>query len=226
MLELQAVPTRKHTQPEIEVEPFGTGVRQRKAPASFGLFLKLLAVGVCVGFAVSINKESWPGVGIFGLLAVVLIHYWTRAWRVNRALGPGELTFDHWPLEPEKEVRVAFQQEIKRSLQIRHFTPTISCLEVAKYRVGTDTHTVTHEAYRIALEPMEAESDATQLQALWKFTLPPEASPSFEQPDNKISWKIQVDLVIDRHPDVALEFPLLVAGPALPARRYHPESVA
>jgi hypothetical protein len=99
-------------------------------------------------------------------------------------------------------------QLIGSASRVRHLTITLSAREEARYRRGTDTHTDTREFHREALA--EASDSAGIERGSGTIRIPATTMHSFNAPNNKIVWTIQVKGEIDRWPDVDESFDITV----------------
>lgn len=91
---------------------------------------------------------------------------------------------------------------------------TMICVEEARYRRGTDTVTKTETVREIpvcAMQNLQARDG--QVIAQPTLNVPPDAMHSFESDNNKVSWYLQLKMVIPGRPDTDQKFYL----PVMPA---------
>ncbi|NNJ25487.1 hypothetical protein [Alienimonas chondri] len=133
------------------------------------------------------------------------------------AVHPGEAAISPWPLRPGMTGEVRFAQRLKKGLALNELRAELTCTEVARYRVGTNTRTERNERYRISLPPVTFDSKGGRYEparqavtAVWEITIPADAPPSLDTHNSDVNWELAVTLDIDRHPDARTNFPLRV----------------
>jgi hypothetical protein len=103
------------------------------------------------------------------------------------------------------DLRFSFSGRVQR---ITRLTVTLQGEEVATYRRGTDTKTDRHIFRQSRLLDT---TDKTCIQSgTVTLTIPADSMHSFDAPNNKIEWKIELHGEIPRWPDVKLQFPITV----------------
>lgn len=124
-----------------------------------------------------------------GLISLPLI----GLWRIRR-LSPGELTSAEWPLRRGSTARLTYRRSARRGNGpiVDAVAAYAKVLEVARYRQGTDTHTVTEEVARF---PIQAHVLATPgaLVAELRLDIPPDVPHSFHARNNRIEWWVFVE---------------------------------
>ena len=76
------------------------------------------------------------------------------------------------------------------------------------YRRGTNTYTVTHEAFeteQVLLTEMTATA-GTELAARARFSIPTDSMHTFVQTNNRLEWFLEIRVRIAKWPDAAYEF--------------------
>ncbi len=125
-------------------------------------------------------------------LALILIPL-VGLWRIRR-LSPGQLVSSEWPLRRGTTARLTYRRSTRRGSgpAVDAVGAYAKVLEVARYRQGTDTHTVTEE---IARFPIEAHVLSTPgaLVAELSLDIPPDVPQSFHARNNRIEWWIFVE---------------------------------
>jgi hypothetical protein len=102
-------------------------------------------------------------------------------------------------------------QLVGAASRISHLTITLLAREEARYRRGTDTYTDKHEFHR---EILADASDSIGIEhGSGTIRIPAATMHSFQSPNNKIVWTIEVKGEIRRWPDVSDSFDITV-GPA------------
>ena len=144
-------------------------------PPRFSLFNRVFALPfMLVGLALIII----PSVGL---------------WRIRR-LSPGQLTSPEWPLRSGAAARLTYRRSGRRGAgpAVDEVVAYAKVLEVARYRQGTDTHTITEE---IAQFPIKAHVLATPgaLVAELTIDIPPDVPQSFHARNNRIEWWVFVE---------------------------------
>ncbi len=95
---------------------------------------------------------------------------------------------------------------------IEHVRITLRGREEARYRVGTRTHTATHDFFEARL--VDASGEGARRGGPLELEIPADAMHSFEATDNKIEWSLELSGEIRRWPDVNERYVVVV----LPAR--------
>lgn len=95
-----------------------------------------------------------------------------------------------------------------RAGRIRRLKIVLEGVEEADYRQGTDTRT-DKETFA-TLELVDESSPVAIAQGTTTITIPADTMHSFEAPDNRIVWKLQVHGEIARWPDVQEEMKVIV----------------
>ncbi len=123
-----------------------------------------------------------------------------------------ELSAGTVPLGGAAELRWTMSGRVTR---IREFTVTLRGTEEVTYQTksGKETRTATDKSIFYEME-LYRTSDRSQIAAgSMGFVLPGDTMYSFEAPNNKIVWSLDVHGKIDRWPDVKESFKLAVAPP-------------
>jgi hypothetical protein len=92
--------------------------------------------------------------------------------------------------------------------RLEHFELWLIGEEEAQYRRGTDTVTDRQVFEKILVA--QADHLADFRTGRIEFAVPEYTMPSFEAPNNKIVWKLEVQGTISRWPDVSEEFNITV----------------
>ncbi len=178
----------------------------------FALIWNGIVLGVCYGIWSDFDAESieWfpllfmiPFV-LVGLGFVVATFYCVLALfnpKPDLVLSPGYL-----PLGSTATISWAFRGNPSR---IRQLKISLIGEEKATYRRGTDTVTDTNVFHRVLLAEHRAARDIARGEV--DIVIPEFTAPSFDGPNNKIRWYIQLEGDIPRWPDVGQDFTLTVA---------------
>ncbi len=125
------------------------------------------------------------------------------------------------PLRLGDRFRLAFRQRAKSAADVKGIKLRLVCREVARYTVGTDSRTVTHDVFtqeheicgsRHVLPGKEVEGEL-------ELQIPPDSMHTFKASNNQIVWLIEVDAEIRNWPDFKETYELLVAPVRAPAAR-------
>ena len=226
MLTLTPTTTPHGPLPEFTGEPLGDGRRLKETTGCSGwCALPVAAVfgAVAYYFAREFFGEPWGWVAA-GLVLCVTASFVAYSLLLRSGMEPPEAAVSPWPLRPGVTAEARFAMKLKRTLAVRRVTAEVTCEEEAQYRVGTDTRTVTETPHRIELAPIEYAADSFEggsdrnpppaageaVLAKWEFTIPTDAAPSLDAPDNEVTWRLTVTVEIDRHPDRTARFDLHV----------------
>lgn len=160
----------------------------------FGLLFFAAGVGVALaGGSTARFFIVVPFVLIGGGIAGALL---VSGLRIRR-FEPGKLVASSWPLAIGDSASVTFRRGVKRGAvpAVNAIEATIVVREVAQYRQGTDTHTVTEE---VASYPVESRllSTPDAVVAQLEVVVPTNAPPSFEADNNRIEWWLEIAPVV------------------------------
>ena len=100
-------------------------------------------------------------------------------------------------------VRIRWRLE-GRTQRIQAFELKVIGEEWARYRRGTNTVTVTETFYERVL----VQESGPPTKTAGEFTIPASAMHSFEAPNNRIQWRIEINIDIPRWPDVNEGYPI------------------
>jgi len=106
--------------------------------------------------------------------------------------GPGELS---WTISGD-------------IYRVRSFSVRLVAREQVTYRQGTDTRTEHHELHSEVIYESHRPEDFRRASA--DIAVPGNAMPSFDAPNNKVEWYIEIKGDIPRWPDVSATFPIAV----------------
>jgi hypothetical protein len=197
----------------------GGPVSLTPAGSTLATFLILLVVAVFwngVVFGVLFLAET-PGpvkafLAIFGLiglgLAAAVVHQFLSLFNPRPSV---QATAGSVRLGESLEVRFSFSGRTQRITQLKI---TLKAEEVATYRRGTDTRTDRHVFHLTTL--LETRDSAVMQSGSVTLTIPGTSMHSFDAPNNKIVWKLELHGEIPRWPDVKLEFPIVVLPHLIP----------
>ena len=159
----------------------------------------------------------WAPRAVLGLGGTAFVAVLGWALLVKMAADPGEAAVSPWPLTPGTTAEVRFAQRLKKGLALRELRAELTCVESARYRVGTDTRTETRERFQRTLPPVdllrkqEAYEPARQaVTAAWEVAIPADLPPSLDTTNSDVNWTLIVILAIDRYPDAKSTFALKV----------------
>lgn len=141
---------------------------------------------------------------LVGLGLIVAVVYCIMALfnpKPDMVLSPGYL-----PLGGNAVITWSFRGNVSR---IRQLKISLVGEEKATYRRGTDTVTDTSVFHRVVLVETTVAGEIAMGEV--SFLIPEFSAPSFDAPNNKIRWYIQIEGDIPRWPDVGQDFTLTVA---------------
>ncbi len=147
------------------------------------------------------------GFGLFLLARVI------RQLLMTLGIGPTLVEISEHPLLPGKKYHMAVHQS--GILRVLRFEVSLLCVELSRFRHGTDMVTHRKEVFRQSLfvrETFEIESDRPLLES-FDLRLPEGGMHSFQSRSNEISWKVQVHMELAGWPDVDRECPVIVYPP-------------
>lgn len=114
-------------------------------------------------------------------------------WRIRR-MSPGQLTVREWPLKQGETSTLTYRRAGRRGAPptVDQVAAHAEVREVARYRQGTDTHTVTEE---IAHFPIGVQilTMPGALVAELKLVIPSDVPASFHARNNRIEWWVFVE---------------------------------
>lgn len=138
---------------------------------------------------------------LVGILLLVSVPYQVLASFNPRPV----LTLDRRRLEPGTTTTLQWSFR-GRGERIRHLKIELEGREEATYRMGTNTRTDKETFFHRVL----ADTGMETARGSAELALPEDTMHSFEAPNNKIVWVLKIHGTIDRWPDVADEFPVVV----------------
>ncbi len=114
-------------------------------------------------------------------------------WRI-RSMSPGQLTARDWPLQQGTTATLTYRRPGRRGAvpNIDQVSARAEVREVARYRQGTDTHTVTEEIGRFPVRAQVLTMPGALVAEL-KFVIPSDMPASFHARNNHIDWWIFVE---------------------------------
>lgn len=148
---------------------------------------------------------------IFVIVGVVLLVITIRMGLVAMRFGAAELLIERLPLRLGDRVALRFRRRVRGNRMVSAVEGRLVCREWVRYRVGTDTRTMTHERWSqpLALPPVPPFGSG-EIDLSWALDIPADQPPSFTASDNALEWLIEIKLVVERSPDPTATFLLPV----------------
>lgn len=199
--------------PEIEAIVSGSGARLVDKGDTWRALITPLAIGGIIGLiagVITFQENFTVGVAVVSIIALIAGYFVVKRWRIVRALHPGELFLQQWPMRRGESIRVRYRRKMKDSISPDQMTARLQCVESATYQQGTDTRTVIHTLHSSPLELVEQEISLDHLQSDWILTIPRELPPSLKVYRNSVTWSVVVSLTFHDIPNDDSEFTLLV----------------
>lgn len=114
-------------------------------------------------------------------------------------------------------VTMSYRQSFKRSARVKRIDMQVVFRETAKYQVGTDTRTVTHELVVDEFGYPGQHFTAGQiLSDSWQFKIPPNGMHSFRCDHNWLRWYVKVSVEIEGWIGLKREYEVNVEAQRLP----------
>lgn len=201
--------------PKIKADRSGSGAHLVDTGDTWRAYIGPLVGGAFIGIlAVVFGSALNPIVGIAlgAIVGVATLYFCYKRWRVLRALHPGELFIQQWPLRRNESVRIRYLRLIKTSAAVRSIRARLQCVESATYQQGTDTRTVTETRFDTILESVQQRIDPDRIEIDWELQVPEDQPPSLDVYRNSIQWSVVVEITFQEIPEDDSTFQLLV-GP-------------
>lgn len=202
--------------PKIKADRSGSGAHLIDKGDGMSSLFPPLIIGGIAGIVIAIFCMGVLGpqfvAAILGVVALIAGYSFLRRFKVYKALCPGELFVQQWPLRRNESIRIRYLRLIKTSATVQSVTARLQCVESATYQQGTDTRTVTETVYTADLEEVEREGDLDKIQVDWQLEIPAYKPPSLDVYRNEIRWSVVVALNFNEIPEDDSTFALLV-GP-------------
>ena len=177
-----------------------------------GLFL---AIGVGVGWVFWSGEES-----LLGALLFLLFFGGAGAYMVGRGLltlysyallGKPEINYSTTSLPVGGTFQFSLQHTFPRAMELENVHLQLILREIATYKQGTKTRTVTYDAVvDEQVWPGQAYYEGQMLQIGYGLTIPRDGMHSFKAPRNEIRWVCKLTMGIPRLPDYEHEVVLEV----------------
>ncbi|NDJ54779.1 MAG: hypothetical protein GYB68_17050 [Chloroflexi bacterium] len=130
--------------------------------------------------------------------------------RLNR-VGELHLFTSKHPLAVGAHFDITFEQQLPKERQIAGMTFKLVLREIARYRVGTDTRTVSHDHIIQTVERMGGSyASSRSIIENASFDIPAGGMHSFPQPNNRLIWMIEVNVTVSNGPNVNEQYILEV----------------
>ena len=145
---------------------------------------------------------------IGGLLALGAVHQFLALFNPRPTLRADASSVR---LGETLQVHYQFEGQTQR---IERLSLTLTAEEAATYRRGTDTTTDKSPFFRQVL--LETKDRAQLANGTVRIEIPANSMHSFDAPNNKITWRLELHGEIRRWPDVKCGFEIIVLPAALP----------
>lgn len=148
---------------------------------------------------------------IFGAVGLGLGIFALRPFVTRLQIADPQLTVSKEHLRVGETFTLHYRQEFKRSADVQQIAIALILREVARYQVGTDTRTVTHdhvvEQQRYGARRYDA-GQAFELEL--DLQIPTDSMHTFSATNNKLIWNIVVRVEASGWPDLAETYELQV----------------
>ena len=177
------------------------------------LIIALIWNGIVWGMLLGGNLPTAAKVflGFFGLIGALLalgaVHQFLALFNPRPALRA-----DAGSVRLGEALQVTYQFE-GQTQRIERLTLTLTAEEAATYRRGTDTTTDKSPFYRQVL--LETRDRAQLGNGTVRIEIPANSMHTFDAPNNKITWRLELHGEIRRWPDVKCGFEIIVLPAAL-----------
>ena len=155
-----------------------------------------IAILSCVGLVLAISAGSLFWIVVLGIIAVVSLAVLALAMLELQRWEPLELHFAEWPLQIGSSTPVRAIRRAKQSVPDAQFTleAELECKESATYTVGTDTRTDTDVVHEHEVEVTGHLQDRV-FEAHFTIDIPHNrGAPSMDLGNNKVEWKLDIDI--------------------------------
>lgn len=190
----------------------GTGVPQKSGQQNVAIAGFMFMV--CAIFLVSSLQGGGSTLGVLFALTVALVFGW-RALKPKVARArTGEVEIGVHPNETRAGGRLQVEVRLRppRALTLNAVRARLLCQEIAVSGSGTrkTTHSHTVSSQVLELSKRRRVSAGETVALAGSITVPEDAPPSFEAPDNKVRWTVTTELDIEGWPDLEDEQVLTV----------------
>ena len=142
------------------------------------------------------GTEFIPFLVLLGALIVWSLVRLTGAWLRQRRLEPAELLLSAWPVRLAQPLGLRFKQRLKDAARIPNGGRVewrLTCAEITKTTVGTDTTYSSHVLWSADLPAQPVSSGASSFEARAQVTLPSHLPATLEPRGSSwIEWRLQV----------------------------------
>lgn len=173
----------------------------------------IATIGLVLFFSgVDVPFPVWIVMGMTILIASGVLTFAIHRGMARMKLGPPTLTISVHPLLLGESFHLQFRQPVKSTGQCAGVIGTLVMEESARYRAGTDTHTVTHNAFEKEVEfvPPDSLSPGSDLTGEATFEIPTELMHTFSANNNHIKWMVKTKTKMPGWPDYGMNFECLV----------------
>lgn len=179
----------------------GTGKRiARLIGLWWGACFLLLCVGMFSGQVVGFCSVMI--LAMAGTVAIPVGVLWLVGQRLNRVVGPPEVTASSTQVHPGESLTVEYRQAARVAFEVEAVNVRLLLRETATYRRGTDTYTDTydHIVQEMAL-PGALLQPGGAIHHKATITFPPTAMHTFSAPNNKLGWLITLEVLLSVWPN-------------------------
>lgn len=173
----------------------------------------VVLLAALAGLILAIGNGSRMFTVIIGLVMLVALIGLSWAILEMRRWAPLELHFSNWPLEIGSTTSVHVIRRAKQSVPDADYTleAELTCEESARYTVGTDTRTDTETVHRDRIN-VDGYLRNRTFEATFDVVIPHRrGAPSIDLGNNKIEWKLDIDVDELSRMMAKIDFTLIVA---------------
>ena len=183
-----------------------------------------ITLGLIIGFSRAGKITGWMYLFFVPFVLVGLgtliggLYALTSAVLARAKVAEPVVRVSRQPLRLGESFRVLVSQYVKSPVRVTALRVRLQAREWVQYRRGTrdytDKHTI-HEQQATIVENVDARP-AQPLTGQCQFTIPIDSMHSFQAPDNRIEWHLEVRTEIPQWPDYCAQYPLVVIPRLVP----------
>jgi len=186
--------------PEIDGTRVGaSGMRLKDNSDTQSALVQSLIALVMVPGALTFIASNWGDVfemifaGFFLLIGLLVAYSAIHKIRLVRKLDNPTLVVEHWPLRLGQKTRLRFERKGKNGTAIERVGAKIVLREVARYRVGTDTRTVTEDVFEKSLGVAQGTGVLTKCDFV--LEMPRDQAASFHSSHNRLESHVELTMI-------------------------------
>lgn len=186
--------------PQIDGTRVGaSGMRLKDDSDTQSAWVQSLIALVMVPGALTVMTSTWGDVfetifaGFFLLIGLVVGYSAIHKIRLVSKLHNPTLVVEHWPLRLGQKTRLRFERKGKNGTAIERVGAKLVLREVARYRVGTDTRTVTEDVFEKNLGVEPGTGVLTKCEFV--LELPRDQAASFHSSHNRLEWHVELTMI-------------------------------